>query len=266
VTLFPEEELDTRPALDGPVVRVRLTVAYDGRPFRGFASQQGVKTVAGTLAASIERVLGHPVELTCAGRTDAGVHGWGQVVSFDAEADGLDLDRLQRAANRMCAPSIVVREAGVASSDFDARRSALARRYRYTVLNRPVPDPFLAGTAWHVDEPLDLSAMRLGCDPLIGEHDFTSFCRVPRGVDNFTMVRRVIDAQWIDLGDGVLRFEIEASSFCQQMVRAVVGFLVDVGRGRRKAGELAGVIAARDRALASSLAPAHGLCLWEVRY
>ena len=114
--------------------------------------------------------------------------------------------------------------------------------------------------------PLALPALQLACDPLIGENDFTSFCRVPRGVDNFTMVRRVIDAQWIDLGDGVLRFEIEASSFCQQMVRAVVGFLVDVGRGRRKAGELAGVIAARDRALASSLAPAHGLCLWEVRY
>src|SRR5207253_1157831 len=99
-----------------------------------------------------------------------------------------------------------------------------------------------------------------------GEHDFSSFCRVPRGVDQYTMVRRVTEAQWVDLGEGLLRFEIEASSFCQQMVRSVVGFLVDVGRGRRKAGELAGVIRARDRAQAATLAPAHGLCLWEVRY
>ena len=266
MTLFDETQLDPRPALDGPVVRVRLTVAYDGKPYRGFASQQGVKTVAGTLAAAIERVLGHPVELVCAGRTDAGVHGWGQVVTFDAAADGLDLDRLQRSVNKLCSPSIVVREGAVARPGFDARRSALARRYRYTVLNRPVPDPFLAGTAWHVEEPLDLAAMRLACDPLIGEHDFTSFCRVPRGVDNFTMVRRVTEAQWIDLGDGVLRFEIEASSFCQQMVRSVVGLLVDVGLSRRKAGEVTGVLRARDRAQASSLAPAHGLCLWHVTY
>ena len=266
MTLFAEEELEQRPALEGPVVRVRLTVAYDGKPFRGFASQRGTKTVGGTLAAALERVLRHPVDMTCAGRTDAGVHGWGQVVSFDAQVDDLDLDRLQRAVNKLCAPAIVVREAAIAPDGFDARRSAVARRYRYTVLNRSVPDPFLAATAWLVEEDLDLAPMRLGCDPLIGEHDFTSFCRVPRRAEHYTMVRRVTHASWTDLGEGLLCFEIEASAFCQQMVRSVVGFLVDVGRGRRKAGELTGVIAARDRSQAGTLAPAHGLCLWHVRY
>ena len=117
-----------------------------------------------------------------------------------------------------------------------------------------------------MEEPLDLPAMRLACDPLIGEHDFTSFCRVPRGVDSYSMVRRVIDAAWEDLGDGVLRFEIEASSFCQQMVRAVVGLMVDIGRGRRRAGDVSSVLAARDRSKGSNLAPPHGLCLWEVTY
>src|SRR5207302_8799068 len=113
VTLFPDEQLEPRPALEGPVVCVRLTVAYDGKPYHGFAAQRGVKTVAGTLIAALERVLGHPIELTCAGRTDAGVHAWGQVVTFEARADGLDLARLQRSVNKLGAPSIVVREAAL---------------------------------------------------------------------------------------------------------------------------------------------------------
>jgi tRNA pseudouridine38-40 synthase len=165
---------------DGPIVRLRLLVAYDGSGFHGFASQPDVATVAGALTTAIERVLRHPVELTCAGRTDAGVHAWGQVVSFDAAESAVDLQRIVASVNRTLAPAIVVREASTAAPGFDARHDATARRYRYTVLNRPVPDPFLAGTSWHVPEALDLRAMVLACDPLIGEHDFASFCRAPR--------------------------------------------------------------------------------------
>lgn len=251
-----------------PTVRVRMTVAYDGRGFHGFASQPGdVVTVAGTLAAAIGRRLGAPVRLTAAGRTDAGVHARGQVVSFDAPSDRLDPDLLRVTLNRVLAPSIVVREVQAAPDDFDARRSARSRSYRYTVLNSPVPDPFLAATAWHVPEPLDLAAMRLACDPLIGEHDFTSFCRLPRS--SFappSMVRRVLDARWSAPGDDVLRFEISSSSFCHQMVRSVVGFMVAVGTGRRRASDMARALRACDRAAAPHLAPAHGLCLWDVRY
>src|SRR5439155_22068750 len=180
MTLFDLD--DAQPAPAGPTVRIKLVVAYDGSGFRGFARQPGVKTVGGTLTVAIERVLGHAVELTCAGRTDAGVHGWGQVVSFDALADAVadaaDLEHLQRAVSKLCSPAVVVRSAEVAPG-FDARRSALARRYRYTILNREVGDPFLASTAWHVDEPLDLAAMRLACVPIIGEHDFLSFSSRP---------------------------------------------------------------------------------------
>ena len=267
MTLFDEDEIASGPA--GPLVRVRLLVAYDGTGFSGFAENPGVKTVAGSLARSLERVVRHRIQLTCAGRTDAGVHGWGQVVTFDTAAEHLDLEGLVRSVNRMCAPSIVVRYASIAPDDFDARRSATARCYRYTVLNTPVANPFLARTAWHVPEPLELAALRLGCDPLIGTHDFSSFCRkpkVPAGVEPPSMVRTVRDASWVELGDGLLRFDIEASSFCQQMVRAIVGTLVDMGRGKRTAGEMRSILEARTRAAASGVAPPHGLVLWEVRY
>lgn len=245
-----------------PTVGVRLLVSYLGTDFHGFAAQPGQITVAGALAAALERHLRHRVELTCAGRTDAGVHAWGQVVSFVARAD-VDMTGLARSLNRALRPSIVVREAELSSRGFDARHSATGRRYRYTIVNRPVADPFWAATAWHVGRPLDLRAMRLGCDPLFGEHDFSSFCRRP---PTGSLVRVVRNACWEDLGEGVLRFEIEASSFCQQMVRSVVGTLVDMGQGRRRAGEMTGIIRARDRAAAGPLAPPHGLCLWAVAY
>jgi tRNA pseudouridine38-40 synthase len=251
------------------VVRVRLLVAYDGRGFRGFADNPGVRTVAGTLGAALERVLGHRVELTCAGRTDAGVHARGQVVTFDAAESRLDLEEVTSAVNALCGPELVVRHADLAPEGFDARHSACARTYRYLVVNRPEPDPFLAHLAWHVAAPLDLAAMRLGCDPLIGEHDFSSFCRRPRRREDepeASMVRRVIDARWDALDDGVLRFEIRANAFCHQMVRSVVGTLVDVGRGRLRAGDVAGILRAEDRGAAGELAPPHGLYLWRVEY
>jgi tRNA pseudouridine38-40 synthase len=267
LTLFEPEEVETG-GPEGPLVRVRLLVAYDGTDFAGVAPNPGVKTVGGQLITSIERVLRHPVRITVAGRTDAGVHAWGQVVTFDAREEGLDLDALVRSVNRMCAPAIVVREASIEPDTFDARHSAIARRYRYTIVNRPFPDPFLRFTAWHVDQPLDLATMRLACDPLFGEHDFTSFCRkpkVPEGVA-WTHVRRILDARWHDLGDGILRFDIDATAFCQQMVRSIVGTLVDVGLGKKKAGDMAAIIRGRDRALAGQPAPACGLVLWEVVY
>jgi tRNA pseudouridine38-40 synthase len=260
---------DVPAAPTGPLVRVRATVAYDGSGFHGFAPQPGLETVGGTLAAALGKVLRTgDADLTCAGRTDTGVHAWGQVVSFDAPAERLDPLTLQRSLNRLCGPAIVVRDVRVVADDFDARRSATGRTYRYTIVNRPVPDPFLAHVAWHVDEPLDLALLRLGCDPLVGEHDFSAFCRRPKRRDGgeASLVRIVRRAAWTDLGEGVLRFEIEANAFCHQMIRSLVGTLVDVGLARRHAGELLGIIAGRDRAAAGALAPPQGLCLWAVAY
>ncbi|MBV9662289.1 MAG: tRNA pseudouridine(38-40) synthase TruA [Acidimicrobiales bacterium] len=248
----------------GPTCRVKLLLAYDGTGYHGFAIQPGVATVGGLLAGALERYLRHTVELTCAGRTDSGVHAWGQVVSFDSRA-GVDVTGLQRSVNRALRPAVVVRSAELADPCFDARRSAMGRVYRYTIRNDPVADPFSSRTAWHVAAPLDLNAMRLACDALHGEHDFSAFCRRPP-VPGASLVRNVRDARWTDLGEGMLRFEIEASAFCHQMVRSVVGMLVDVGLGKRKAGQMTTVVASRSRQQAGPLAPAHGLCLWEVRY
>jgi tRNA pseudouridine38-40 synthase len=241
-----------------------MTVAYHGAGFHGFAAQPGQRTVAGVLAGALETVLRHPVVLTCAGRTDRGVHAWGQVVTFDV-SEVPDVAALARSVNKLLHAEVVVRAVEVAEPDFDARRSATGRSYRYTVLNRSEPDPFLAATAWQVEAPLDLRAMQLACDPLIGEHDFSSFCRRPPDPDA-QLVRRVRRAEWRDLGDGLLGFEIEASAFCHQMVRSLVGTLVDVGLGRKKAGDMAWILRSRDRAHAGSPAPPHGLCLWGVSY
>jgi tRNA pseudouridine38-40 synthase len=245
--------------------RWRLLLAYDGAAFRGFADQPEVPTVAGALRHALGRTarLVEPPALTCAGRTDAGVHAWGQVVSFDARAD-VDLVALQRALNKTLRPAIVVRAAVAAPEGFDARRWATGRTYRYTIVNQVLADPFSAATAWHVAPPLDLGLLRLACDPLYGEHDFASFCRRPP--DNASLVRRVRRADWVDLGGGRLHFEIEASSFCQQMVRAVVGTMVDMGMGKMRSGDMAHILRAKNRSLAGQLAPPHGLCLWHVGY
>ena len=269
MTLFDD---DPR-AGEAPVearTRVRMTIAYDGTGFSGFSVQpDGVKTVGGALAEAIQKVLKHPVKFVVAGRTDAGVHAWGNVCQFDSPLGpdelAAELPRLQRALNKMLKPRIVVRDVAIADEGFDARFSATARRYRYTVLNRAVPDPFRSGTSWQVEEPLDVRSMQLGCDPLIGEHDFSSFCRRPPDPSG-SNVRRLHDARWLELGDDVLRFDVEASSFCQQMVRALVGTLVDVGLGRKRAGDMSWILRSKDRGAAGQLAPPHGLCLWEVVY
>lgn len=265
----------THPATDH--ARVRMTVAYDGTDFRGFAHNTGVDvpTVGGTLARTLERLFQVPtVALACAGRTDRGVHAWGQVVSFDAPAARVaDADRLAniaRVINRNHSPTIVVRDIAIADPRFDARFSARSRTYRYTIVNRPVADPFLARTAWHVAAPLDLHAMILGCDPFIGLHEFGSFCRRPNpphpDAPPATLMRRILDAHWEDAGDGILNLWIEASAFCHQMVRSIAGTLVEVGRGKKRAGDLMGIIGAQDRRAAGDLAPPQGLCLWQVRY
>jgi tRNA pseudouridine38-40 synthase len=244
-----------------------LVLEYDGTDFAGWASQPGLRTVQEEVEKALAIVLREDVPLNVAGRTDAGVHAWGNVVHFDSplEAGDLGLQSLQRALNKMLRPSIVVREAVVAEPEFHARFSATARRYRYTVLNRPVPDPFLATTAWHVEDPLDLRAMQAACDPLFGEHDFSSFCRKPPDASG-SNVRRLREARWIALEDGRLRFDVEASSFCQQMVRSVVGTMVEVGLAKKRAGEMAGILRAKDRSQAGQLAPPQGLVLWEVLY
>ena len=287
----------------GDPVRWRLRIAYNGSGFHGFAAQTGQSTVAGALSDALGRYTRTSPNLTCAGRTDTGVHAQDQVVHVDLPstvAARLDSEDLMRSCNRQLGPAIVVREAGPAPPGFDARRSATGRRYRYLVVNAPVPDPLLSGVAWHVSDRLDLRTMAAASDALLGEHDFRAFCRrVPGTSADDPIMRRVVAARWsvVDragaragsggrggpdpLGspgapdsqaallpaDGtLLAFEIEANAFCHQMVRSLVGTLVDVGRGRKRASDMVWILRSADRQKASQPAPPHGLCLVAVRY
>jgi tRNA pseudouridine38-40 synthase len=263
---------ETMSSLEPAVRRVRLLVAYDGSALHGFAVNEGVSTVAGLLTEALSTIARRPIEIVGAGRTDAGVHAWGQVVSCDLPVD-VDLDGLARRLTKMCAPSVVVRAVESAPSDFHARFSALWRRYRYTILNEPVPDPFLASAAWHVPVPLKVDLMRMAADPLIGEHDFSAFCRRPKsepGQPEPSMVRRVLGIEWLELeserGGRILQCRIEATAFCHQMVRSIVGTLVDVGQSKITPGEMSGILRSRRREAAGQVAPPHGLCFWAVGY
>ena len=263
--------------VDEPAVRrARLFLAYDGSRFHGFADNAGVRTVAGELETALSKIARRSIDVTGAGRTDAGVHAWGQVVSVDLPST-VDIDGLARRLTKMCAPGLVVRSAQWADSGFDARFSALWRHYRYCVLNEPVGDPIVEHSAWWVATPLDLALMRLACDPLIGEHDFSSLCRRPPDIvtaDGETrpasMVRRHLEARWTheisDKGQNLLWFDVRATAFCHQMVRSMVGTLVDVGMGKITPGSILDILKARDRSRAGQVAPPQGLTLWEVGY
>jgi tRNA pseudouridine38-40 synthase len=262
---------------DAALQRWRLLVAYDGAAFRGFALQPQVPTVAGALRQAIGRTarMPHPPVLTCAGRTDAGVHARGQVVHVDLPPIRYDGVELARALNRQLSPSVVVLDATEVSGEFDARRSATGRTYRYLVWNAPAPDPLLDPVVWHIRDPLDVRAMGAASDVLLGSHDFRSFCRrTPGSGPHDPIVRRVRRARWsivdgpeMAIGPGrLLRFEIEADSFCHQMVRSLVGSLVEVGRGRANAATLMDRLRASSRHRAADPAPPQGLCLVSVEY
>ena len=256
--------------------RIVLLVAYDGTDFHGFAEQssEAIPTVGGALRKALSRVAGEDVTLTCAGRTDKGVHALGQVVHSDlpadlvgrlAEKDG-ELERLARSLSGQCGPSVSVRRVALAPDGFDARHSARSRRYRYELLVTPYADPLWRHRSWHVPDELDISAMRVAADGLLGEHDFSAFCRRPPGQDG-PLTRRVIDARFDRLQDPArLGFEIEANAFCHQMVRSIVGHLVAVGEGRLPAVTLRCCLERPERSAAAAPAPREGLVLLYVTY
>ena len=262
----PRPEIAPPPA---GISRYAVLVAYDGAAFHGFAANPGVATVAGAIDGALSQVLSTEIQTTCAGRTDAGVHGWGQVLSFDGPAD-IDGGRVAHSLNRMLGPSIVIRDLSAVTDDFDARFSAESRTYRYRLLNRPFSDSFHHHVVWHVPDPLDLDAMRTAAAHLVGEHDFASFCRKKMvRVDDVEVeadLTREVLAIDLDIDGDVIDLWLTANAFCHQMVRSITGTLVEVGLGKRGATSLPATIAARDRHAAGALAPPHGLTLWSVSY
>lgn len=239
----------------------RLDVAYDGTGFRGYARQEGQRTIQGELEAALDTLVGSGIETSVAGRTDAGVHASGQVVSFEYD-DAIDLDRLHRGLNGILGPEIAVWSVREAPVGFSARFSAIWRRYLYRVDTRPAADPLARSFVWHVGRDLDLEAMTIATTPLLGEHDFSSFCRSAEGRSN---VRRLTELS-IRPTDGPVEVWAQANAFCHQMVRSIVGYLYDVGRGFCDVDATVSVLASRDRARVATVAPPHGLTLHEVGY
>jgi len=241
------------------VATYRLDLAYDGSNFHGYARQPDLRTVQGELEAALAPWTGD-VGTYVAGRTDRGVHATEQVVSFTCAL--LDTDRVVRSLNAQLAPEIAVHAIREMDPQFHARFSATGRAYRYRIHNAPVHDPFRASVAWNLDVPLDSDAMDASVRPLVGEHDFSAFCRRHR---DKSMVRRVLWVGWRRTQEDV-EMSIGAQSFCHQMVRSIVAVSVDVGRGRLVIDDVASILRSRDRATAKGTAPARGLTLVAVSY
>jgi len=198
-----------------------------------------------------------------AGRTDAGVHALGQVMSTSDAPEECRPEDVVSALNRMCGPSIAVHSARQAADDFHARFSARSRAYIYAVLNSPVGDPWLAKTALHHPGELNVDAMNEAAGHLVGPHDFHSFARLP---DPDASAERVLYELRCAKEGSVIRIRARANAFVHQMVRSLAGTLLAVGEGRRRPDEMPAVVAARDRAAAGPVAPPHGLCLVSVEY
>ena len=262
---MPEGVVPCAPRPPEGFVRVRMNVAYDGTPFHGFARNPDVVTVQGALEDTLTQVLRHPVTITGAGRTDAGVHARGQVASFDADESHFEPGALSRALNRTLGPTIAVDKIEAAPATFDARFSCTGRSYRYHVFNRAVLDPLTRHFTWHVRDRLDIDAMQRASEAIIGAHDFTSFSKRNKSKPQQTFVRTVRQAQWRRSGD-IVTFEITASAFTHQMVRSLVGMCVEIGRGRRCVADMGVVLRALSRDAAPSPAPSRGLVLWSAHY
>ena len=243
------------------MVNYRLDFSYDGSDFFGYAIQPDLRTVQGELEQALAKVLG-PMTTQVAGRTDTGVHARHQVVSVTAERE-TPPGVLQRALNRMLAPEIVVASLAEVDESFHARYSVVSRTYRYFILNRKFPDPFRAKTGWHYRHPLDLDRMNAAIQLLIGERDFSSFCRT---VEGKSPIRDLEEAKWWPGSEEDVILGIRANSFCHQMVRSLVRECVEIGRGNGVPQDIVAIADAGDRNVARGVAPARGLFLWKVDY
>lgn len=253
---------------------LRLTIAYDGTEFAGWQRQATHRTVQAAIEDALRPIEGARVVLIGAGRTDAGVHAAGQVASARVTAT-LALDELHRALNATLPPDVRIIGLEEATADFNAQFAATSKTYRYFIWSGGVLPPALRRTTWHVPQGLDVSVMDAAARTLVGTHDFTSFQAA--GSDVLTPERTILTStvrtvdpasvEWVAPAPGSsLMYEVTGSGFLRHMVRNIVGTLVDVGRGRRHAEDMASLLASRNRSHASATAPPHGLTLWRVEY
>lgn len=243
-------------------MRIALGIEYNGAAYYGWQRQQSMPTVQGKLEAALSKIANHPVQVTCAGRTDAGVHATGQVVHFD-----VDVTRAEPAwtlgVNSNLPKDIAVRWAHAVDSSFDARFSATARRYRYLIYDSPTRPAILGSGVTHIYHPLDHLRMQAAAPVLLGEHDFSAF-RAAHCQSN-TPFRNVQELTIRRQGPYIM-VEVMANAFLHHMVRNIVGSLIIVGQGERPVDWIAELLASKDRTLAAATAKPNGLYLVDVTY
>lgn len=241
----------------------KMILEYDGTAYSGWQRQASQPTIQEALESALERISQTPTAVIGAGRTDAGVHALGQAASFRSDR-GLAPEEWKRALNGVLPEDISVLSVESVTDDFHARYSARSKRYLYRILNRPERTALERHRLWHLAKPLALDPMRQAAGPLIGRHDFSSFQGSPTDTENPVchMTRLEIDPK----GDVVVVVVVEADRFLKQMVRAIVGTLVEVGLGKRAPEEIKDILAARDRRAAGYTAPPQGLYLVSVEY
>lgn len=259
-------------AQEASVMRnLKVTIRYDGTDFAGWQVQPGLPTVQGALADALERITSEPTKVTGAGRTDAGVHAIGQVANFRTSSN-IATRNLERGVNSMLAPRIRIDSIEEVPEKFDARRHALNKRYRYSILIAEFADPFLSRYSWRMRAELDTDLMKEAAQNLVGKHDFTSF-QGSAGKDR-SPIRTVysLDIEKVaahypgDARDGLVTVDICADGFVYKMVRNIVGTLVEVGRNKIAPQRVSEILEARDRQQAGPAVPAQGLCLISVQY
>lgn len=243
--------------------RYRLTIEYDGRPYKGFQAQEGLPSVQGSIERAVKAFSGQTLRLQAAGRTDTGVHATGQVIHVDLDREWRP-EVVRDAMNAYLVPEpIAVIDAQVAKGDWHARFSATERRYIYRILNRKSPPALDQGKVWHVKKPLDAEAMHDAAQALIGHYDFTTFrhmqCQAKSPMKTMDVAR-----VWRE-GEQVL-LEFASRSFLHRQVRSMTGTLAEVGIGRWSAADVKAALEARDRKACGPVAPADGLYLIGVKY
>ncbi len=237
-------------------------VEYDGAGFAGWATQPGLRTVEGTLAEALSTVLRQPVKLVVAGRTDAGVHASGQVVSFEART-GLAPSSISYKTTAVLPEDLALRRCVAVKESFDARGDTKSRSYEYRVVNDPIRSPLLRRRVIHVARELDLGLLQKAADLVRGAHDFRAF--TPTKSYHVRFVRAVEESSW-EARDGLLVYRITADSFLYGMVRALVGTMLEVAGGKRELADFERLLSGDERSAAGPAAPAHGLTLVSVAY
>lgn len=241
---------------------IKLLLEYEGTAYVGWQRQAQPNSIQQALEEAIARITGAHVSITGASRTDAGVHARGQVANF-MTSSSLSIEKLRDALNAVLPPDIGVLEAAEAAEDFNARFAAKSKAYEYTIWNRPTRPVLSRLFCWHVHKPLGVEKMSAAARLLLGTHDFACFASA--NTDRVTSVRTMTEAG-VSEKEGIITVSLEGNGFLYNMVRAVTGTLVEVGRGKLSIEGFGEILASRDRARAGRTAPARGLCLVRVEY